>query len=109
MVFEVLEPNFHKLRLRLQSGVRTIDDVMQAHTEFLDECLKECLLTDQNLFRILTRLNQNSNFFARIIQRLFNQINTSETLDRAVTENEWYGKHSTFFKDANEAEEKGVD
>jgi gamma-tubulin complex component 2 len=84
MVVEVLEPNFHKLKQRLLT-VRTIDDVMTAHTEFLDECLKECLLTDQNLFRILTRLNQNNNFFARIIQRLFHQMNTNETLDRAVT------------------------
>jgi gamma-tubulin complex component 2 len=58
MVVEVLEPNFHKLKERLSNGgVRTIDDVMRAHTEFLDECLKECLLTDQNLFRILTKLN----------------------------------------------------
>lgn len=58
MVVEVLEPNFHKLKERLTNGgVKTIDDVMKAHTEFLDECLKECLLTDQNLFRILTRLN----------------------------------------------------
>ena len=58
MVVEVLEPNFHKLRQKLlHGGARTIDDVMRAHTDFLDECLKECLLTDQNLFRILTRLN----------------------------------------------------
>ncbi len=72
MVVEVLEPNFHKLKQRLLGDdMRTIDDVMRAHSEFLDECLKECLLTDQNLFRILTKLNQNTNFFARIIQRMF--------------------------------------
>ena len=69
MTIEVLEPNFLKLKERLtnSSNVQTIDDVMQAHDLFLDECLKECLLTDQNLFRILTRLNQNNNFFSRMI------------------------------------------
>jgi len=47
MVFEVLEPNFLKLKEKLlHGGVKTIDEVMKAHTDFLDECLKECLLTD---------------------------------------------------------------
>jgi gamma-tubulin complex component 2 len=49
MVVEVLEPNFHKLKEKLLNrgeGVQTIDEVMKAHNDFLDECLKECLLTD---------------------------------------------------------------
>lgn len=72
MVVEILEPNFLKLKHKLLSGdLKTIDDMMLAHTDYLDECLKGCLLTDHNLFRILTRLNQNNSFFARIIQRLF--------------------------------------
>lgn len=45
MVVEVLEPNYHKLLGKLKE-VRTIDEVMRAHDDFLDECLKECLLTD---------------------------------------------------------------
>jgi gamma-tubulin complex component 2 len=59
MTVEVLEPAFLKLKDKLlNSGtIGTIDDVMRAHSDFLDQCLKECLLTDQNLFRILTRLN----------------------------------------------------
>ena len=44
---------------------------MSAHNDFLDECMKECLLTDLNLFKILTKLNQNNSFFARVIQRQF--------------------------------------
>jgi gamma-tubulin complex component 2 len=47
MVIEILEPNFHKLKQKLLSGeIKTIDDLMQSHTDFLDECLKGCLLTD---------------------------------------------------------------
>jgi gamma-tubulin complex component 2 len=58
MVVEVLEPNFLKLKQRLLSGeVKTIDDMMAAHTEYLDECLKGCLLTDQILYRVLTKIN----------------------------------------------------
>lgn len=94
MTVEVLEPAFLKLKDKLlNSGtIGTIDDVMRAHSDFLDQCLKECLLTDQNLFRILTRLNQNNNFFARIIQRFFNQLTISEVHERAVAENDYYDK-----------------
>lgn len=108
MVIEVLEPNFHKLRAKLISGdLKTIDEMMQAHTEYLDECLKGCLLTDHNLFRILTRLNQNNIFFARIIQRLFQQLGTNEVHDRALADNEYYGKHSSLYRD--EEDEHTVD
>jgi len=70
MSVEVLEPNFHKFRENL-SRIKTIDDILVMHNSFLDECLKECLLTDQNLFRILTKLNQTTLFFSRIIFRFF--------------------------------------
>lgn len=45
MVVEVLEPNFHKFRENLKKA-RTLDDILVMHNDFLDECLKECLLTD---------------------------------------------------------------
>ena len=106
MTIEVLEPNFLKLKERLLNGdVQTIDDVMKAHDSFLDQCLKECLLTDPNLFRILTRLNQNNNFFARIIQRFFTQMTTFEVHDRAVAENEYYDRHTKYMGGANDEEE----
>jgi gamma-tubulin complex component 2 len=56
MAFEVLEPKFHKFRENLKK-VKTVDEVLVMHNDFLDECLKECLLTDANLFRIVTKLN----------------------------------------------------
>lgn len=83
---------------------------MKAHDGFLDQCLKECLLTDHNLFRILTRLNQNNNFFARIIQRFFNQMSTFEVHERAIAENEYYDRHTRYMGGDGEEEEKhGVD
>lgn len=112
MTVEVLEPNFLKLKQRLLNGagdINTIDDVMHAHGDFLDQCLKECLLTDHNLFRILTRLNQNNNFFARIIQRFFVQMSTFETHERAVAENEYYDRFTKYMGGDEEEQKRGVD
>ncbi len=53
MQIEVLEPNFHKFKVALAS-VKTVDDIMQLHSSFLDSCLKECLLTDQKLIKTIT-------------------------------------------------------
>lgn len=54
---------------------------MSAHNDFLDECMKECLLTDLNLFKILTKLNQNNSFFARVIQRQFGAFEQNDFVD----------------------------
>jgi len=36
--------------------VTTIDEVLKYHNDFLDTCLKECMLTDPQLVKILTKL-----------------------------------------------------
>jgi hypothetical protein len=101
MVVEVLEPNFHKFKESLKK-VKTIDDILLTHNNFLDECLKECLLTDQNLFRILTKLNQTTHFFSRIIFRFFQGVQTEETYFMAQEINE--GRSA--FKFGDEEDEK---
>jgi gamma-tubulin complex component 2 len=53
------------------------------HSNFLDECLKECLLTDQNLFRIITSINIRTLFFSRVIIRFFNNVKDEEIIERA--------------------------
>jgi gamma-tubulin complex component 2 len=45
MQIEVLEPNMHKFKLALKQ-VKTVDEIITLHSGFLDDCLKECLLTD---------------------------------------------------------------
>ncbi|KAG7275881.1 hypothetical protein CRUP_033294 [Coryphaenoides rupestris] len=47
MMFEVMEPTWH---------ASNIDDVLCHHTSFLDNCLKDCMLTNQELLRIFSRL-----------------------------------------------------
>jgi gamma-tubulin complex component 2 len=67
---EVIEPNWQSLMARLRSkddgaqdgtpngsttGVaRTVDQLMQDHVDFLDTCLKECMLTNSKLLRVRT-------------------------------------------------------
>jgi gamma-tubulin complex component 2 len=36
------------------SVTRTVDELMQDHVDFLDTCLKECMLTNSNLLRVGT-------------------------------------------------------
>ncbi len=56
---EVIEPNWQALMARLngesKDGVkltRTVDELMQDHVDFLDTCLKECMLTNSRLLKV---------------------------------------------------------
>jgi gamma-tubulin complex component 2 len=61
---EVIEPNWQALMARLSTKedskdgtaavTRTVDELMQDHVDFLDTCLKECMLTNSNLLRVGT-------------------------------------------------------
>jgi gamma-tubulin complex component 2 len=44
MFYEVLEPNFLAFNKQLKT-VKSIDEVILLHSNFLDKCLKECLMT----------------------------------------------------------------
>lgn len=48
---EVVEPNWNGLMRRL-GEVRTVDELMQDHVDFLDTCLKECMLTNSKLLKV---------------------------------------------------------
>jgi gamma-tubulin complex component 2 len=49
--FEVLEPNWRALELKL-AKVTTVDQLLRDHVDFLDTCLKECMLTSSKLLRV---------------------------------------------------------
>ena len=49
---EVIEPNWINLQSRLEK-VTTVDQLMQDHIDFLDTCLKECMLTNSKLLRVI--------------------------------------------------------
>jgi len=85
---EVIEPNWQKFMSRLKATdggdagkmgaaeglTRTVDELMQDHVDFLDTCLKECMLTNSKLLRV----NVPPSFFSsQITKRLtFNQIHS---------------------------------
>jgi gamma-tubulin complex component 2 len=50
--FEVLEPNWRSLEAKLEK-VKTVDQLLRDHVDFLDTCLKECMLTSSKLLRVL--------------------------------------------------------
>ena len=58
MMFEVVEPHWHVLQACLRTGeeVEHLDDVIRLHQEFQDSCLKECLLTDQSILKVLNKI-----------------------------------------------------
>lgn len=72
MLYEVLEPNFNKFIQSLDS-VKTIDEVISLHNDFLDKSLNECLLTNQKIHGIINHINLRSHFFSRVIVRFFSQ------------------------------------
>lgn len=49
--FEVLEPNWRALEDKLDK-VTTVDQLLRDHVDFLDTCLKECMLTSSKLLRV---------------------------------------------------------
>ncbi|KAI0764704.1 Spc98 family-domain-containing protein [Fomes fomentarius] len=63
--FEVLEPNWRKLEGKLEGGkVETVDQLLRDHVDFLDTCLKECMLTSSKLLRAYSRLIVTCSTFA---------------------------------------------
>ncbi|KAI0338339.1 hypothetical protein BDW22DRAFT_1460019 [Trametopsis cervina] len=55
--FEVLEPNWRKLESKLEgSKIETVDQLLRDHVDFLDTCLKECMLTSDRLLKMCSRL-----------------------------------------------------
>ena len=68
MMFEVLVPNWHTMMERLKD-VSNIDDVIAQHDAFLDTCMKECMLHNPQLLKILTKLMSTCIIFANHTER----------------------------------------
>ncbi|KAI1386258.1 Spc98 family-domain-containing protein [Hypoxylon trugodes] len=85
---EVIEPNWQSLmsRLRAKDGSldgsgkpdRTVDELMQDHVDFLDTCLKGCMLTNGKLIRIHSKLMQTCTVFAAHMNWLSRELEKSD-------------------------------
>ena len=89
-MFEVLEPRWHELEHKLES-VGTVDELMKHHTDFLDTCLRECLLTHQGLIKTLAKLMTTCLLFAQQIGRFAEQLHIDEdSMKRAALQVSFY-------------------
>jgi gamma-tubulin complex component 2 len=67
---EVIEPNWQNLMARVDTDGkstngkqvvnRTVDELMQDHVDFLDTCLKECMLTQGKLLKVRAPRNRST-------------------------------------------------
>ena len=74
---EVIEPNWHALMARVNGehtfdrngklgppkASRTVDELMEDHVDFLDTCLKECMLMNSKLLKVCSSLCPQSSPF----------------------------------------------
>jgi len=85
MMADVLEPKWHKFKAKLPS-MKSLDEVLALHNEFLDECLKECLLSDPQILNILTKTFQSFSYYFSVIKHLMQCIQIEETPFESVAE-----------------------
>ncbi|XP_069867481.1 gamma-tubulin complex component 2 isoform X2 [Dipodomys merriami] len=69
MMFEVMEPTWHILEKNLKSA-SNIDDVLGHHTSFLDNCLKDCMLTNPELLKVFSKLMSVCVMFTNCMQSM---------------------------------------
>ncbi|KAG8422608.1 gamma tubulin complex Spc97/GCP2 subunit Alp4 [Metarhizium acridum] len=102
---EVIEPNWTKFMSRLSANdgdptkpsapTRTVDELMQDHVDFLDTCLKECMLTNSKLLRIHSKLMQTCTIFAAYTKWLTQELEKSDpdlsctTKPKTMTVDQW--------------------
>ncbi|KAK2067585.1 hypothetical protein P8C59_001311 [Phyllachora maydis] len=106
---EVIEPNWQSLMARLKgregaatadggpaSGLtRTVDELMQDHVDFLNTCLKECMLTNSKLLRIHSKLMQTCTVFATYTNWLSRELEKTDpdlsgtTKPADLTDEQW--------------------
>ena len=71
--YEVLEMQWQSFSKQLQS-VTNFDEILKLHDNYLDQCLKESLMMDYNLFRTLNRINNCCVIFSNITKDFNNEI-----------------------------------
>ncbi|ERT00894.1 hypothetical protein HMPREF1624_02128 [Sporothrix schenckii ATCC 58251] len=75
---------------------RTVDELMQDHVDFLDTCLKECMLTNSKLLKIHAKLMQTcssfvsfASFLTRTMDRIDPDLATTATRPKDATAEQW--------------------
>ncbi|KAJ0406521.1 hypothetical protein P43SY_001452 [Pythium insidiosum] len=69
MTVEVISPRWHAFQRQL-AAAETLDDILQHHVAFLDLCLKECLLSDPDLLRMIYLLMTHCATFVEHLEQI---------------------------------------
>uniref|UniRef100_A0A8C0ZI35 Gamma-tubulin complex component n=1 Tax=Cyanistes caeruleus TaxID=156563 RepID=A0A8C0ZI35_CYACU len=85
MMFEVMEPTWHILEKNLKLA-SNIDDVLSHHTSFLDNCLKDCMLTNPELLKIFSKLMSVCVMFTNCMQRFTQSMKLDKEMERLTLE-----------------------
>ncbi|CDQ92674.1 unnamed protein product [Oncorhynchus mykiss] len=85
MMFEVMEPTWHIMEKNLKSA-SNIDDMLCHHTSFLDNCLKDCMLTNSELLKIFSKLMSVCVMFTNCMQRFTRSMKLDRELNRLSLE-----------------------
>ncbi|XP_041449373.1 gamma-tubulin complex component 2 homolog isoform X2 [Drosophila obscura] len=84
MMIEIIEPNWH-IFIEKMKKVENVDNVLRLHQDFLDSCLKNCMLTESShLNRAIFKLCKICLKFCDFIQ-----FNVWELLPRKENTNVW--------------------
>lgn len=83
MVMEVIEPRFLRLEEALRTST-TVDELLEAHNTFLEECHRNCLLTEMDLFKIITKLLSVCVIFCNYTERFVKQLTLEHTAAAAA-------------------------
>lgn len=74
LFWDVLEHNW--LKFEQESKSWNIDDIISLHSTFLDSCLKECLLTNWKLFRIVSKLFSTCQLFVLLCKKINKELSS---------------------------------
>jgi gamma-tubulin complex component 2 len=130
MMFEVIEPNFLSMESQLlgretkgdgkysfantkndTSKQQTVDDVLRIHNDFVRRALKECLLTNWDLIRTLTKLMTTCLLFSDQMKLLMEATKIDEEQQNNIA-NEARQKRTRFMYETagilNERKEKKI-
>ena len=117
MMFEVIEPNWQTMENAISSGKKqsgnrgfgismatgqergkdgdqTIDDILAMHNEFLRRTLKDCLLTNGELIRTLTKLMTTCLLFSDQMNLFVETTQINEERDRIAKEERQKRQHN---------------
>jgi gamma-tubulin complex component 2 len=73
MFFDVIDPRWRSMEVVVREA-KTVESLLERHDDFLDTCLKECMLTNPKLIAILSSLITTCHLFITVSGIIVNDI-----------------------------------